>query len=85
VLGVFGQHTAHQVTDSRWQALVACQGRVAASLQFSPYHCDIVTLVQRRMAQRKAQQQHPQRIDIVGDRSLAAAGGKTHRGIGRLK
>lgn len=85
MLRILRQRAAHQVANDRRQPLVAGQRGVGAKLQLATQDGAIIQLVQRRAAERQAQQQHRKRVHVVSDTAVAATGRMAHGRIGRLE
>jgi hypothetical protein len=85
MFGIFRDHAAHEVADHRRQALVTEEGGIGANLQLAAHDGRIVKVLQRCVVKAEAEQQHTERIDIVGDAALASTCRQAHRGIGRFE
>ena len=85
MLRVLGEHAADQIADDRRQALGAQQGGEGPDLELAAHDGRIVPLRQRHPPEAQAEQQHAERIDVVGNAAVAASCRHAHGGIGRLE
>jgi hypothetical protein len=84
VLRVFGEHAAGNVCDGGRQAVITDEGGEAAEFELATDDAGVVEAGARQTAEREGEQHDAERIDIVGDRSVTAAGGDAHGGIRRF-
>ena len=82
MIRILRQHAENQVPHGRRQARGADQRRGTAHLQLAKRRHRLIGPEVRHVSRRQGQQQHAQRIDIVGNRPLPPTFGRAHRAIG---